>query len=131
MREIKFRMFKDGKMVYRNLIDRNWYYTESNDENGCNTAYLAMPEDRTNPIMQYTGLKDKNSVRIYEGDVLRGLGFVKYEAEYIPDKMKMARFVINIMGETNEVHFIELETKELEVIGNICENPGFLKDISL
>jgi uncharacterized phage protein (TIGR01671 family) len=79
-------------------------------------------------VGQYIGLKDKNSKEIYEGDVLSGLGFVEYSED-------RAGFVINILGETNEIHFYEIsldsEYCKLEVIGSIYQNPELLKNPEL
>lgn len=73
-REIKFRAWnkREQVMLYRNLTDRNWYYTPANDDEGCHTAYSAKPEDRINfHIMQFTGLKDKNGIDIHEDDLIK------------------------------------------------------------
>lgn len=58
MREIKFRAWRDGEMLYQ-------------QEEG--TAYAAALFNRIykqHPVMQYVGLKDKNGKEIYEGDII-------------------------------------------------------------
>ena len=62
MREIKFRQFIGGKMVYWGFIDGAFFSPSANgatSENAQNT-----------PHMQYTGLHDKNGKEIYEGDLI-------------------------------------------------------------
>jgi uncharacterized phage protein (TIGR01671 family) len=126
MREIKFRMWSyEEKMVYRNLTDRNWYFTEKNDEFGCHTAYLAMPEDRTNHIMQYTEVNDKNDIKIYESDIL------KIDEEKIGQVCFLdgSYYIDYINDEYNENQELSrLDSCDIEVIGNIHENLNLMEE---
>jgi len=69
-------------------------------------------------IMQFTDLLDKNGREIYEGDILTGNKVVRfgnidggYEGEY------------GIGFNVNPFH-----SEEMEIIGNIYENPELLKE---
>lgn len=87
-------------------------------------------------LMQYTGLKDKNGVEIFEGDYVVGVqylttspnvpfeikGVVRYSERntmfYIDDKNKGHDMFMQSLGSTPYI---------LEVIGNIYENPDLLE----
>jgi hypothetical protein len=66
--ETKIRAWDGNQMLYKNIFDLNWYSTESNDANGCNTVRKMIPSDRELPTMFSTGQKDKNGKTIYQGD---------------------------------------------------------------
>ena len=77
-------------------------------------------------LMQSTGLKDKNSKLIYEGDRV----YIDYEDETAIIKWSddLARFTIHFEDEAVFADFDNYYSKELEVIGNIYENSELLKE---
>jgi len=109
-REIKFRAW-DGEKIY--------------DESMCEYmgGYGIMFEQFQTPhaLMQYTGLKDKNGVEIYEGDICKGFYAASNAGEYQNQ----------IIWDEHEAGFTFANSplwtwESLEVIGNIHENPELL-----
>jgi len=72
-------------------------------------------------VMQYTGLKDKNGVEIYEGDVLKAHGIVSWnDTEY-----RWSVIDLN-WNDKREWHDINHLTSPFEIIGNIYQNPDLI-----
>jgi uncharacterized phage protein (TIGR01671 family) len=82
---------------------------------------------------QYTGLKDKNNVEIYEGDILKGVKLFGLDGSYVGDVRYIpCRYQCFVKYPNDSYGGIILDSREilehqLEVIGNIYENPDLLK----
>lgn len=78
-----------------------------------------------NPIMQYTGLKDKNGKEIYEGDICNSV----YSVGKVYWNEMTARFSFEFDTDIDGLFEMAsgIEGKKFEVIGNIYENPELLE----
>lgn len=116
MREIKFRAWdiNMGEMV---------------DLNACPQLVLRLSgkvtEGSTCPnikLLQYTGLKDRNGVEVYEGDIIKATTDVDNMCSGYGGTYEIGVFEV-MWDDYGFMPFIELPDAEFEVIGNIYENP--------
>lgn len=124
MREIKFRVLDERLNCIFPIIKLNkaiegecevdscYYMNERNE-----LEWLPFAEGI---LMQYTGLKDKNGVEIYEGDI------IKYQRKGISELLVVEwckDYASFMFGHIK----VEFALRYGEVIGNIYENPELLE----
>ena len=125
MREILFRGKRldngdwvDGYLAAYDLICPNYPEDTSNamgDYYG-QTPYVGLVEVDPSTVGQYTGMKDKNGKRIYEGDIL----------SIWNDRHDVVVFEDGAFDLENTSIPIRFANK-FEVIGNITDNPELLE----
>ena len=118
MREIKFRAWEkpDTAVNFKGAM----HQVVPNQLNSFFDFSLERPDEYV--LMQYTGLKDKNGVEIYEGDVVN----------YASDKPSEIIFVDGAFsfadGPWSLADLLPEGTDKTEVIGNIWENKELLDE---
>jgi len=139
MREIKFRAWDEIKQKMVKVGEMRWE-TDGTFIGGGDTWYTkfatAPAETFTNNIMQFTGLKDKNGVEIYFGDILQTSNSnpefdiwtsddYGYSVCYEDPEELGVRFK-NWTPTTEEESIYNFQF--VEVIGNIYQNPELLAE---
>lgn len=125
MRTIKFRgkRVNDGEWVYGDLFRMNGfpYIYPDPAPNGWND-YEVIPDT----VGQFTGLLDKNGNDIYEGDIVANdfgnNNIVNMTVEWCTD----GYWALHEIDGDDTMHFVADYLKEIELIGNIHDNPELL-----
>ena len=118
-REILFRgkrvdsseWFEGSYWLSRSAVRETTYITD-----GYGNLFCVIPET----VGQYTGLNDKNNVKIFEGDILKfrsGIYSVEWDNEHSKFLQRDGQF-------SRELHFWIAKS---EIVGNIHDNPELLK----
>ena len=115
MRNIKFRGY--NKINKKMLNWNELLYTNLKN------IFTMQKKDTGIILMQYIGLHDKNGKEIYEGDIVYFVS--KDENAFILWDEETARYIIQFNGWCAD--FDNYYGKELEVIGNIYDNPDLLE----
>lgn len=117
--------FKATHHWHNHGIHKDWIATDTVQNSGwCNVRgkYAVIPQT----VGQYTGLTDKNGKKVFEGDIVKN-EYRKGQYQYfkivydtrfycwqVENKYGMLGFLYNVIG-------------DLEVIGNIYDNPKLLE----
>lgn len=129
MREIKFRAkrLSDNEFVYGffsgsfsdEMYDFSCIWSWNEEEQDQN-----WDEVDKETLGQFTGLKDKNGVEIYEGDILQ---IESEKVMVVGWSKKFASFVLDRDGWAFSHWFGEsCSPSQCEIVGNIHDNPGML-----
>ena len=124
MRETKFRAWLKKQKIMRSNVSLHggkiW------------TGYAWIPLDNNIELMQYTGLKDKNGVEIFEGDIVKDEHKRLFVIEYkfggfniVPINCYNDEFSWNPLGDMQTAGWLN---ESAEIIGNIYANKELLEN---
>lgn len=125
-RIIKFRAWDGDKLIgFGDLMCRQGHF-DAFINTIAETTAANNPNGPKYNLMQYTGLKDRNGVEIYEGDIGK--------IWYVNSRDEPLWCIDSVIFSEGMFHFTSFDTgildelaiKTVEVIGNIYENPELL-----
>ncbi|EAG8559481.1 hypothetical protein CAX48_03360 [Listeria monocytogenes] len=134
MRDIEYRAFVKRKKEMFPVTDLCFNETEAVGVSGCGNAKCTLCVDWYSfddvVLMQYTGLKDKNGKKIFEGDIVRNING-EYSYIGIVNKDRYTFYIKGVAPKDNydfaDVSDTVTGKSSLIVIGNIHENPELLE----
>lgn len=147
-REIKFRVWTGERMEYSvGVSNHGAFYCGGIDSNDSASLGFTTLYSKEYPVLQYTGLKDKNGKDVYEGDIVKIHRC--YTRPFINEKNEIDYKLIDegeveigqiFWGCFSQRYLVSYEhiryddtedfdksSHRVEVIGNIFENPELLK----
>lgn len=130
MRDILYRggWIKNGEWIegYYVFLNDTHYILEAGSEDwGVNGEWFqVVPKS----VGQYTGLKDKNEKKIFEGDIIRyQRGIDKFELMVVVWNESTASLVLAYSKDMNYYETLMNTKCYCEVIGNIYYNPELME----
>jgi len=134
---------KQREIKYKSLYRGEWYEVEEMFLENGNVTPTKFKGENFSPdsehikcTVQYTGLKDKNSKDIYEGDICKYLmDETPFSDEEDLFNYKEFKGTVEYNNRKGWYHFVGLDytptlsnytISDIEVLGNIYEHPGLL-----
>lgn len=121
MREIKFRIYKNKKLlkigddIGNGYILREIYFDSD-----------VWSSEKDGILMQYTGLTDSSGKEIYEDDIIH-IGGWRYPRQLVKFKDGGYKGINRYVGEGFFISEL-LKTNVVSVIGNLYDNPELISD---
>lgn len=120
MREINYKCWDKERnemcLVLEIGLREKWVKVSNGDST---FRYIAFSKCE---LLEYTGLKDKNGKEIYEGDIVKGLAWYQGKKLYSIDELSRVTYE----APSFKFGHTSWEKENIEVVGNIYENPELL-----
>jgi uncharacterized phage protein (TIGR01671 family) len=122
MRDIRFRAWNTLKSLMTTTFEQRCIRGSINDE-----LYYITSYQTDLVLMQFAGLRDKNGVNIYEGDIVSdhvGIGQVIYSEQHAAFRVSYG----NGQAKWFYDYILNGEKESILIIGNIHQNPDLLEE---
>lgn len=129
MREIKFRAWDKEHKRWTNYSIADDLPRFYDKHTGC---WKTDKDGKRFILCQYTGLKNFNGKEIYEGDIVRAVGFSKWigVVEYSDENQAFIFDDLDKKYRGESTVFMNQFDDGFEILGNIYENPKLLKELT-
>lgn len=118
--------YKNGDWVY-GFVTKLYNATYNSPAEMKNTDGVDGIEVDCVTIGQFTGLRDKNGTMIFEGDIVKKRTW--HGTKYLPVTFSFGCFHCGFGGgSSTATHPYTLNDKQIEVMGNIYNNPELIKE---
>ena len=128
MRDIIFRgkRIDNGEWIEGSLVvaaDRYYIYVLIGNE-------LAEFEVDPKTVGEYTGLKDKNGIKIFEGDVVRSIRYAVVKRHWVLGGFVLYRPPESLFSSNRYWMLFDVGLAPYEVVGNEFDSPELLDKIT-
>lgn len=127
MRKIKFRFRLEDKITKEMIVTCAELYNPKYSSDLMQYP-INLKEFNVLSIDEYTGLRDKNRMEIYEGDIIKYYDYMIKDYDVCKIEW-ISEFITYVAKDRldNDIFIQKIDERRIEIIGNIYENSNLLE----